>query len=424
MLPEKKKSKSISNIGKGNLFNQITISNGEEASQKFNQKKKKSDQICKGKNSTEQMDVDKRTHFQEEILADILNRLPVRSLLRFKCVSKLWETLISEPYFKMTHLNHAKNEQNSQKLLIRCLENDLYSMYCVPLSSSVQPVENVRKLDFSVISRPYNCAIRGCCDGLVVIHVNDNIDGRRTIHLLWNPSTGESILLPNPELPKREESRLGLGYDSTSGGYKILKIHTNIDRPGEILALKSSSWRNIDKHPRGICNEIEAMQSLPIVNEAFHWIGIFGSHSVVSRNYLVVSFSISSEVYGEIPLPEQILCSKAKIIIGVSVLEGMLCVYSNSYLQRKAALKLWVLKDYGVKESWTTLLTIEGPWIDKAMPKYRFADGELLFWCLSHKCTGHAFRTSRGPFRLWPRCDILQTGITFTESLISPKSLI
>ncbi|MCD7451695.1 hypothetical protein HAX54_013078 [Datura stramonium] len=129
------------------------------------------------------------------------------------------------------------------------------------------------------------------------------------------PSTREAIALPCPELQPKEDSCLGFGYDSTSGEYKILKIHTNIDSLGEILTLEGGFWRNIDKHPRDICNEIDGMQSLPFENEAFQWIGIFGNYSVVSRNYSVVSFSNSNEVYEEISLPEKIKCSRGASLL-------------------------------------------------------------------------------------------------------------
>ncbi|KAM3337368.1 hypothetical protein P3S68_031693 [Capsicum galapagoense] len=39
----------------------------------------------------------------------------------------------------------------------------------------------------------------------------------------------------------------GLGYDSTSDDYKILKIDGK--ERNEVLALKSGSWRKIDDHP-------------------------------------------------------------------------------------------------------------------------------------------------------------------------------
>ncbi|KAK4369691.1 hypothetical protein RND71_009166 [Anisodus tanguticus] len=164
-----------------------------------------------------------------------------------------------------------------------------------------------------------------CCDGLVVVHGIDDTNDKRSIIMLWNPSTRESIVLPNPEIPPRGYHRMGLGYDSTSGDCKILKIRTDKDGskvPDEILTLKSDPWRNIDKHPRGICSQVSGMDSaLTFVNDEFHWIGMFGNHVEVSRTYFVVSFNISNEVYREILLPEQILRLKGNNIIGVSELD-------------------------------------------------------------------------------------------------------
>ncbi|XP_060186090.1 F-box/kelch-repeat protein At3g23880-like [Lycium barbarum] len=288
--------------------------------------------------------------FDQDIIVEILSRLPMQYLVQFKCVSKLWKTLISDPYFKMKHLNHAKNDRYSQKLLIyeRSLKSGAPSMYCCPLSS-VQLVEKVQKLDCPAISRS---TVYCSCNGLIIIHVIDSIN-ECSIIMLWNPSTRESVVLPDPEFSLVVGSCLGLGYDSTSGDYKILKICNGKDSsevPGEILELKSGSWRNIDKHPRGICNKVSGMGSaLAFVNDAFHWIGKSRNHFEVSRTYSLVSFSISNEVYGETPLPEEVLCLKGDFYVGVSVLDGMLCVHSTF---PKCTFKLWVLKDYGVKESW------------------------------------------------------------------------
>ncbi|XP_049382556.1 putative F-box protein At1g47790 isoform X2 [Solanum stenotomum] len=74
------------------------------------QRKKKYVQICKEESQTKKrklMDDDDHQamtiHFQDEII------ISVRSILRFKCVSKLWKTIICEPYFKMTNQRHAMN---------------------------------------------------------------------------------------------------------------------------------------------------------------------------------------------------------------------------------------------------------------------------------------------------------------------------
>ncbi|XP_015166386.1 putative F-box protein At1g47790 isoform X3 [Solanum tuberosum] len=215
---QKQKKKSIATPKlEVDLFNQILISNGIDAIQKFNQISKGKSVVEPSNDNTDQMDVDAMAvHFPEVILMDILSRLPVQSLLRFKCVSKFWETLISEPYFKMKHLSRAKNDQDSQKLLtsLRCRKNGICSMYCCPLSP-VQLVEDVQKLDFPSNPTPLQCTIHCCYDGLAVMEVPDNLNEHSTF-FLWNPSTRESIVLPSPEFPLDKSPCFGLGYDSTS----------------------------------------------------------------------------------------------------------------------------------------------------------------------------------------------------------------
>ncbi|KAM3205369.1 F-box protein like [Capsicum annuum] len=395
--PKIQKKKSIANA---NLLNQIIISsNGHEKIKLFKcqHKKRKSIEKSKGKCIMELMDVAEATchfncPFQDDIIMEILYRLPIRDLVQFKCVSKLWNALISDPYFVNKHLDRAKNDPHSQKLLIYQLQ------------------------------------------------------------------TGYS---------------LGLGYDSTSGDYKILNIHSGRHGskvPGEIFSLKSGSWRTIDNHPRGIENLLHCSGSaLALVNDAFHWVCISGNYFDDSRAFSLVSFSISKEVYADIPLPGQLLRLGGNIGIGVSELDGMLCAYSIcehqrkrtfklwvlkdygvgecNYLhldcvigigiseldgmlcahsicehQRKRTFKLWVLKDYGVGESWIALFVIDASDILRAVPKYRFADGEVLF--LSTNLLGkptHSFWTSRGSFGM---CYSIRGGFAFTESLISPKSFI
>ncbi|KAF3682470.1 putative beta-glucosidase 18-like, partial [Capsicum annuum] len=74
-------------------------------------------------------------HFPVEIIVEILIRLPVQSLLRFKCSSKSWNTLILDPYFMAKHYNHAKN---NKKFLIARMNPEIchISYYCSSLSSA------------------------------------------------------------------------------------------------------------------------------------------------------------------------------------------------------------------------------------------------------------------------------------------------
>ncbi|KAM3381850.1 hypothetical protein P3S68_007423 [Capsicum galapagoense] len=166
-------------------------------------------------------------HFPEEIVMNILSRLPVRSLQRFKCVSPFWSALISDHYFIMKHLNHGRNDLNSQKLLTA---------------------------NHQVLDGPPNYSLRCCCDGLALLSFSDEKTDLMSF-LLWNPSTRESILLPSRECGFRFWV-FGLGYDATSDDYKILAAYLDAGSLGDvsvqILSLKSGSWRKIDKYPTGM----------------------------------------------------------------------------------------------------------------------------------------------------------------------------
>ncbi|KAK4732215.1 hypothetical protein R3W88_025203 [Solanum pinnatisectum] len=153
-----------------------------------------------------------KVYFEEGILIDI-SRLHVKSVLRFKCVSKFWKILIDEPYFKMRHLNHAKNDQNSQGFLFyqQCLGEFNYPIYSCSLSPA-QLVEDTHILNFPLNIELEFFTIYNGCDGLFIINVLENTVEHNKL-LLWNPSARESVVLPIPEFSVGLSSCLGLSLD-------------------------------------------------------------------------------------------------------------------------------------------------------------------------------------------------------------------
>ncbi|XP_049407820.1 putative F-box protein At3g16210 [Solanum stenotomum] len=247
------------------------------------------------------MDVDGTTgiHFEEDIITEILSRLPVKSLFRFKCVIRSWMTLISKPYFVKKHHNHSKNNQNSQKNCLLTEKLSSFYQYDPSLAlaslSSVQLVEDVQQVDWPFTGNVKSCKMY-CYDGLALMGVSKYNYFLNMRLWLWNPSTRESIVLPRTRFSHGIDFTCGLGYDSTSNDYKIFKL--NGDRShNEILALKSGSWRKIDKHTAGIYPVWRStMDSPAFLHDAFHW--------VCSLKKSVVSFNISNEVYAELPMPD------------------------------------------------------------------------------------------------------------------------
>ncbi|KAK4710971.1 hypothetical protein R3W88_005484 [Solanum pinnatisectum] len=242
-----------------------------------------------------------------------------------------------------------------------------------------------------------------------------NYNERDIIFFQWNPFTRESILLSNPEFPPKRNFVCGMGYDSTTNDYKVLKIGLdgNYDRnlSIELLSLKKGSWSKIDEYSSGIFYLLSGRSCLAFVHGAFHWLGF-------SKKNFMISFNISNEVYGEIPLPGQIYLQASDLMFDVSALEGMLCVFSND-IKMWGEFILWQMKDYGVKASWTKLITIQAIGHISTISKkgevlLRHIDGES--WIV--------FMTSNGQVGLWPQSCMTMGGFISTESLISPKLLV
>ncbi|KAH7843124.1 hypothetical protein Vadar_012910 [Vaccinium darrowii] len=89
-----------------------------------------------------------------EIIFFIFSRLSVKTLCRFKSVSKPWLALITDPEFIKSHLNHQSTKDNkTQKLILTSrFSYDFYSLntkhLTPPLPSSNYPLS--RMIEFWV----------------------------------------------------------------------------------------------------------------------------------------------------------------------------------------------------------------------------------------------------------------------------------
>ncbi|KAF3619797.1 hypothetical protein T459_07196 [Capsicum annuum] len=290
----------------------------------------------------------------------------------------------------------------------------------LPAPTNAAPLPDIRIFDCSsnsngAVGRKVCCS----CDGLFLIGIWSEPHVKQpSILVIWNPSTKESIALPHSEFPLDVDdddstyyhgndsvgSAYGLAYDSINDDYKIFRI--DMYASYEIFSLKTGSWRIIDETSAGRTNSfmLSGGEYLAFVHGAFHLLGF------LSRKFCLVSFNISNEMFREMPLPE-IVCSQIhfKIVIdvdvGVSVLRGTLAVYYKN----EKAFDLWLMKNYGIKDSWMKLFTIPS----------------VGFIVMKRIISGGSFGLSD---RMWPldyddigAANIDEDDFAYTESPISPK---
>ncbi|XP_042489890.1 F-box protein CPR1-like [Macadamia integrifolia] len=290
-----------------------------------------------------------------EIFINILPRVPIKSLFRFRCVCKAWRDLLTDPHFIKQQLNHsAETNISNRNLILNCgsnLYNVLYSIHNDTWDD--EPVKLDLPCKLSTIE------IVGSCNGLVCLlgYLNRVYDV-----IIWNPFTRDYKMLPYApfQLPGRAVSRfpvLGFGYSPSKDVYKVLRvIYFHVDcrmvsscrSLVDVHTLGTDSWRRIGEIPFDIRDWLSGI----FVNGALHWIAIRSS-----RPDTIVSFDVGNEVFREIPQPyfgDHSFHSK------LGVLGGFLCMICTFYDNH---VKIWVMKDYGVRESWIKHFSIHQPMV-------------------------------------------------------------
>ncbi|CAL5336273.1 unnamed protein product [Camellia sinensis] len=121
--------------------------------------------------------------------------------------------------------------------------------------------------------------------------------------------------------------------------------------------LSIGTWRTVNTIAPSY-NLMECV-SHAFVNRACHWIG-FEAMTKEIRRYLILSFNISTEVFREIKLPDCV-SNVFRLIASVAVYEESICLfhYDRDWGYPSKNCDIWVMKEYGVVESWTKLFTID-----------------------------------------------------------------
>ncbi|KAK9675888.1 hypothetical protein RND81_11G038700 [Saponaria officinalis] len=262
--------------------------------------------------------IDNGNLFPENLIIEILSRLPVATLLRFKSVCKSWYEIVESSFFISKHLeNYYYNHRNWRERLLILHEE--------PWSTNFNVCELlIDDQTFDVVAssriKPlfYDAYFCGPCDGLYLFWGHYE-NGYR---YLWNPSLNEYLrllkLISNPNLPSDMASInypvYGFGFDYNSKDYKVLlidgcakkgdkyhKFFRNDPLSVFIYSLKSNSWRYWGDL-KNIYHLVKN-NAYTFVNGCYHWIG---SHEKIRHfNYtIIISFDISTESYKEIPLPK------------------------------------------------------------------------------------------------------------------------
>ncbi|GAU20085.1 hypothetical protein TSUD_381770 [Trifolium subterraneum] len=154
-----------------------------------------------------------------------LSRLPVKSLMQFKCVCKSWKSLISDPNFAKKHLRMSTKHHHLISINSAGRDELIHMSY--PLSSLLTDVTATAiQLEYPLTNRYRRFdPIVASCHGILCIQI-DHVSVN-----LWNPSIRKFTKIPSLEDSIHGYS-VSFGYDHSSDTYKVvargfvIKVHT------------------------------------------------------------------------------------------------------------------------------------------------------------------------------------------------------
>ncbi|XP_057803068.1 F-box/kelch-repeat protein At3g23880-like [Salvia miltiorrhiza] len=276
-------------------------------------------------------------HLHQEIIEEeILPRLPVKSLLRFRCVSKSWHSLIGSERFIKTHLKNSTNNQNYAhwKVILNSRKHGM--VHCSMLSYLNEERVNLSPIDDNLMIT--TDLVVGCCNGLVCV-----VNADEFCFFVLNPATRISIELPEIDhlIHHLQFTKLGFGWEEESGAYKVFVgvfYEYGDERLGKVYSSKTNSWKTVEHG----CLDWHCTSG-KFACGRLHWVAVSGGHTYIE------SFDLKSEVFETMELP----CKLRKgdgIRPWLWVIEGCLSVVCDDYGNGKR--RVWIMKEYGVKESW------------------------------------------------------------------------
>ncbi|CAL5391640.1 unnamed protein product [Camellia sinensis] len=212
--------------------------------------------------------------------------------------------------------------------------------------------------------------------------------------VLWNPSIRKSVTLPMPCEPQGPYMFvLGFGAHPMTHEYKVVRIvyekehikRFKVPPKVELYTQGIGLWREIDSAAAPPYCIVEFMWSQAFVNGAVHWVAYDPSVVGGFRN-LIVSFDMVSKAFSKMMLPPA-LAGRRPTCLSIKLFGVSLAVFCGAEMGRTSCYT-WVMKEYGVAESWTKLFSINLPGVLNKTLGFR-QNGEVLLsttndWLISY----------------------------------------
>ena len=283
-----------------------------------------------------------------------MKRLPVKSLVQFRCVSKAWKSLIDSSEFIAAHSLRRHTQphyllvsyenplvEEDYVLFSRCYTNDDSS----PQQSSVPTLpQSVKQLILP--------SVVGSSQGLLCLY-GSHPNFQTHMAVLWNPSIRKSIavLMPYfgvcPYTCDPIQPSIGFGVCPITNDPKIVANTSSSEFM--IYTLSTGKWRSLPTNlpPK----RIQGLFYFVVTDRFIYW------EVELKDLKMIMSFDLISESFELIDLPDS-LARGDPWVVSISKLRDSLAIVQNGDDYNSST--VWMM-EVGARKSFTKLFTITTP---------------------------------------------------------------
>ncbi|XP_071697982.1 putative F-box protein At1g47790 [Rutidosis leptorrhynchoides] len=295
-----------------------------------------------------------------DIQSEIIERVDVKSVLRFRSVSKSWKSLIDSPKFVASYgIDHIQRYVFLTSHLITAFSK--YRSF-VDDGDTLSSGQTVVPLLPKAPAEVHIIRIIGSSHGLICLecmYISDN--GKHVgVYALWNPLIRKSVGI---EVPPSCLFKVYFGVCPVTLDPKLVRITTgNKKWVVEIYTLSSGSWREIsnNKLPRGTL-EFHEDTGVVVTDKFIYWVAVDSAAVAAKRgNCLIVKFDLTSEEFKVIEIPKFVA---PRELYDISKLNDSLVVliYKVDSVTLRAACEVWMMDNVESQMIVKKLYNIEEP---------------------------------------------------------------
>ncbi|XP_056853615.1 F-box/LRR-repeat protein At2g43260-like isoform X1 [Raphanus sativus] len=292
-----------------------------------------------------------------ELLEEILLRLPLKSILRFKTVSKEWRSILeSEMFVRRRRMNVQKEPKILAAHKCRCGDQPRL----LP-ESRFEGDEEIVYLHCDD-ARPSMS-----CEGLVCIPEPESI-------IVLNPSTGQLRRFPPGPDPLSSPFRngsddffqgnwvMGFGKDIVTGSYKVVKMCVEpVEEECHLLSVESGEWTKLKLPPyvhnlgrKSVC-----------VNGSIYWI-FSGRRLHIGLGYKILALDVHKLEFHNVSVPSATWVTRCSKIVNLGERLGI----AKSTILPEWILEIWTMN--ASEEIWSKTFSINLGGLDSNLPLTKY----------------------------------------------------